>query len=81
VPDEAKVNEAMGALGEAMSMLAPSEKQHLAAIRKQVDDAGEQGATYDKRLEFCYALLFTPEIKNERLRSAAKAYVDAAEAK
>ncbi len=65
-------------LGQAMATLGPNEKQQLATIKKQVDDAGAiSGAEFDKRLEFCYAILFTPEIANERLRTAAKMYVDA----
>ncbi|HEY4000071.1 MAG TPA: hypothetical protein VGO93_14445 [Candidatus Xenobia bacterium] len=75
---EEKVKQATDALGQALSMLSPKEKEQLATLRKQVDDAsGMAGQEFDKRLEFCYAILFTPEIANERLKSAARLYIDA----
>ncbi|MHB2015765.1 MAG: hypothetical protein ACYCW6_02345 [Candidatus Xenobia bacterium] len=61
-----------------MKVLSAAEKEELATLRQQVDDAAaHQGPEFDKRLEFCYAILFTPAITNEKLRGAAKMYVEA----
>lgn len=78
-PAEAKVEKAMDALGRAMSGANPGDKQALATLRKQTEDAAKMsGAEFDKRLEFCYAIVFSPELSGcTRIQDAAQAYIDA----
>lgn len=81
-PAEEKVQKAMDVLGRAMASQGASEKQILNELRQQTEQAARlSGSDFDKRLEFCYAIVFSPELSsNNRLQAAAQAYIDAVKA-
>lgn len=81
-PAEAKVQRAMEVLGRAMASVQGEDKNVLATLKSQTEQAARlSGAEFDKRLEFCYAIVFSPELStNARIQSAAQAYIDAVKA-
>lgn len=81
-PAEQKVQDAMEALGRAMAAAPPGVRQILADLKSQTEQAARMsGAEFDKRLEFCYAIVFSPDLdQNSRVSTAAQAYIDAAKA-
>ena len=79
-PAQARVQTAMEGLGRALSMQSGFEKTVLGTLQKQVEQSARlSGEEFDKRLEFCYAIVQCPDLMlNHRLQTAAQAYIDAA---
>lgn len=74
---EEKLEEATKSIGAALKNSSPEEKEFLANLRKEIDSAAEPGQNFDKRLEFCYGIIFAGEkIKNQMLINAARKYID-----
>jgi len=74
-----QLQKAIDALGKAINTLDGSEKRRLAELKAQTEKAARYaGPEFDKRLEFCYAIVFAPELaSNQRLQAAAQRYIDA----
>ena len=77
---EEKLEEATKAIGMALKNSSPEEKEFLANLRKEIDsaaEAAEPGQNFDKRLEFCYGIIFAGDkIQNQMLIKAARHYID-----
>ena len=72
---------AMKNLGMALKSVAEEEKGSLMEFQKQVSLAVKADPNLDKQLEFCYAIIFSPDkIKNETIIKAARHYIEACEA-
>jgi len=78
-PLEEKKERAIDAMGRAMQALTPNEKNVLAELKKEVEMAQRYAdSSFDKRLEFCYAIHFASDrLGNARLLKAVKDYIDA----
>lgn len=81
-PAQQKIEQAMEALGRAMASAPPAVKQILGELKAQTEQAARMsGAEFDKRLEFCYAIVFSPDLdQNSRVSTAAQTYIDAVKA-
>src|SRR5688500_18377521 len=81
-PAEEKVNKAMDALGRALAGAGATDKKILATLKDQTEQAAKlSGPEFDKRLEFCYAIVFSPELTGSaRILAAAQTYIDAVKA-
>jgi hypothetical protein len=78
-PTEQKKERAVEAMGRAMQALTPGEKKVLAELKKEVELAQRYAdSTFDKQLEFCYAIHFASDrLGNQRLLKAVKDFIDA----
>ena len=78
---EDKIAPLIEELGRALKGIPDDEKTFLRESQKQIDEAAQaQVDGFDRRLEFCYTIILTPDkIKNKRLIDAAKKYIQAAE--
>ena len=77
-PDELKL--ATEEFGRALNAVSPEEKESLKDFRAQIDAAVKADPSLDHRIEFCQAIIFSPDkISSKRLIQATKNYLELVE--
>lgn len=73
------IQQAMKKMERAMAALSREERMALREIQQEIEQAAKvAGDEFDKRLEFCYMVKFSPDkISNQKLLAACDAYIDA----
>jgi hypothetical protein len=79
--EEEKLNSAIEAIGKALQNSPDEEKAFLMELKNQIE-AVSPDEKLDRRLEFCYGIVYNEEkIKNPKLIKAARQYIDIIEGK
>ena len=81
MPDEEKLREVIDQVGDAIRKLPSEELAFLKESQEQIDQAYEaQGGDMDRRMEFCYNIVFNPDkITYKPLIDAVKKYIELVE--